>query len=245
MGTAPLIEVRDLERIYQMGEERVVALAGVSTEIAEGSFVAVMGPSGSGKSTFMNLIGCLDKPSAGSYRLKGQEVGGLNATELARTRNREIGFVFQQFNLLQRVDALGNVELPMIYAGLPAKERRARARAALERVGLADRMGHLPLQLSGGQQQRVAIARALVNQPACLLADEPTGALDSRTSLDIMALFQALNREGVTVIVVTHEAEVAAFASRVIRFRDGRIVSDVQQVPLDAAAALAEPSEAA
>jgi putative ABC transport system ATP-binding protein len=245
MGTAPLIEVRDLERIYQMGEERVVALAGVSTEIAEGSFVAVMGPSGSGKSTFMNLIGCLDKPSAGSYRLKGQEVGGLNATELARTRNREIGFVFQQFNLLQRVDALGNVELPMIYAGLPAKERRARARAALERVGLADRMGHLPLQLSGGQQQRVAIARALVNQPACLLADEPTGALDSRTSLDIMALFQALNREGVTVIVVTHETEVAAFASRVIRFRDGRIVSDVQQVPLDAAAALAEPSEAA
>jgi putative ABC transport system ATP-binding protein len=245
MGTAPLIEVRDLERIYQMGEERVVALAGVSTEIAEGSFVAVMGPSGSGKSTFMNLIGCLDKPSAGSYRLKGQEVGGLNATELARTRNREIGFVFQQFNLLQRVDALGNVELPMIYAGLPAKERRARARAALERVGLADRMGHLPLQLSGGQQQRVAIARALVNQPACLLADEPTGALDSRTSLDIMALFQALNREGVTVIVVTHEAEVAAFASRVIRFRDGRIVSDVQQVPLDAATALAEPSEAA
>jgi putative ABC transport system ATP-binding protein len=245
MGTAPLIEVRDLERIYQMGEERVVALAGVSTEIAEGSFVAVMGPSGSGKSTFMNLIGCLDKPSAGSYRLKGQEVGGLNATELARTRNREIGFVFQQFNLLQRVDALGNVELPMIYAGLPAKERRARARAALERVGLADRMGHLPLQLSGGQQQRVAIARALVNQPACLLADEPTGALDSRTSLDIMALFQALNREGVTVIVVTHEAEVAAFASRVIRFRDGRIVNDVLQAPRDAAAALAEPAEAA
>jgi putative ABC transport system ATP-binding protein len=245
MSSTALIEVRDLERIYQMGDERVVALAGVSTEIAEGSFVAVMGPSGSGKSTFMNLIGCLDKPSAGSYRLKGQEVGVLNATELARTRNREIGFVFQQFNLLQRVDALGNVELPMIYAGLPVKERRKRAEAALQRVGLGDRMEHLPLQLSGGQQQRVAIARALVNQPACLLADEPTGALDSRTSLDIMALFQALNRDGVTVIVVTHEAEVAAFASRVIRFRDGKIVSDIQQAPRDAAAALAEWSEAA
>jgi putative ABC transport system ATP-binding protein len=245
MGAPALIEVRDLERIYRMGEERVVALAGVSTDIRQGSFVAVMGPSGSGKSTFMNLVGCLDKPSSGSYRLKGQEVGGLNATELARTRNREIGFVFQQFNLLQRVDALGNVELPMIYAGLPTKERRKRAASALERVGLGDRMRHLPLQLSGGQQQRVAIARALVNQPACLLADEPTGALDSRTSLDIMALFQALNREGVTVIVVTHEAEVAAFAGRVIRFRDGKIVSDIEQAPRDAAAALAEWAEAA
>ncbi len=240
-----LIEVRDLERVYHMGEEKVVALAGVTTTIREGEFVAVMGPSGSGKSTFMNLIGCLDKPDRGSYRLKGREVVNLSVGELATTRNREIGFVFQQFNLLQRMDALANVELPMVYAGEPRSVRRERAARALDRVGLGDRKKHLPLQLSGGQQQRVAIARALANSPACLLADEPTGALDSRTSIEIMALFQALNREGMTVIIVTHENEIAAFAKRVIRFRDGRIVSDQTQEPADAAEALKQWVEAA
>jgi putative ABC transport system ATP-binding protein len=241
----PLVEVADLERVYQMGDERVVAMAGVSTRIGEGDFVAVMGPSGSGKSTFMNVIGCLDRPDRGSYRLKGREVANLSAAELANVRNREIGFVFQQFNLMQRVDALGNVELPMVYAGIPRRERRRKAVQALDRVGLADRMTHLPLQLSGGQQQRVAIARALVNSPACLLADEPTGALDSKTSLEIISLFQHLNREGMTIIVVTHEAEIAAFASRVIRFRDGKIVSDVRQVPKDAADSLHSLAEVA
>jgi putative ABC transport system ATP-binding protein len=242
---APLIAVSGLERVFRMGEERVIALAGVTTRIEAGECVAVMGPSGSGKSTFMNIIGCLDRPDAGSYRLKGREVSHLATGELAQTRNREIGFVFQQFNLLQRMDALGNVELPMVYAGILARERRARARAALERVGLADRLTHLPLQLSGGQQQRVAIARALVNSPSVLLADEPTGALDSRTSLDIMALFQALNRAGATVIIVTHEAEIARFAGRVIRFLDGKIVSDERQAPRDAQAALAAWADAA
>jgi putative ABC transport system ATP-binding protein len=236
----PLIEVRDLRRTYVMGEETVTALAGVSLDIAEGEFVAVMGPSGSGKSTFMNLVGCLDKANGGAYRLAGEEVSALSADQLARVRSRRIGFVFQQFNLLERADAVGNVALPMMYASASRKERRQKAEAALARVGLGDRMGHTPLQLSGGQQQRVAIARALVNDPKILLADEPTGALDSRTSLDIMALFQQLNREGMTVLVVTHEQDVADFARRVVRFRDGKVISDKTQQPRDAAEALRE-----
>jgi putative ABC transport system ATP-binding protein len=245
----PLIETRDLRRAYRMGDEIVTALAGVSLDIEEGEFVAVMGPSGSGKSTFMNLVGCLDRPDGGSYRLAGDEVSRLSADALAGVRSRRIGFVFQQFNLLERTDAVGNVALPMIYASADRKERRRKAEAALSRVGLGDRMGHTPLQLSGGQQQRVAIARALVNDPSILLADEPTGALDSRTSLDIMALFQALNRDGMTVLVVTHEPDVAEFARRVVRFRDGRVIEDRRQEPRDAAAALrmldAEQKEAA
>jgi putative ABC transport system ATP-binding protein len=249
VSAAPLIEVRDLRRTYRMGDETVTALGGVSLEVTEGEFVAVMGPSGSGKSTFMNIIGCLDTPDGGVYRLAGEEVSKLSPAELARVRSDRIGFVFQQFNLLERTDARGNVMLPMIYASSDRRERRRKAEAALARVGLADRMGHTPLELSGGQQQRVAIARALVNTPRILLADEPTGALDSRTSLDIMALFQELNREGMTVLVVTHEAEVAAFATRVVRFRDGRLLSDKRQEPRRAADALvsldAELAEAA
>jgi putative ABC transport system ATP-binding protein len=233
-----LIDIRDARRVYRMGSETVTALAGVSLTIDKGEFVAVMGPSGSGKSTFMNLIGCLDRPDGGRYSLAGEEVSRLGPDALAGIRNRRIGFVFQQFNLLERATALANVELPMVYAALSKADRKARAAKALERVGLGGRMGHTPLQLSGGQQQRVAIARALVNDPALLLADEPTGALDSRTSLDIMALFQQLNREGMTVLVVTHEADVATFARRVVRFRDGRIISDQRQQPKDAAAAL-------
>jgi putative ABC transport system ATP-binding protein len=249
VSAAPLIEVRDLRRTYRMGDETVTALGGVSLEVTEGEFVAVMGPSGSGKSTFMNIIGCLDTPDGGVYRLAGEEVSKLSPAELARVRSDRIGFVFQQFNLLERTDARGNVMLPMIYASSDRRERRRKAEAALARVGLADRMAHTPLELSGGQQQRVAIARALVNTPRILLADEPTGALDSRTSLDIMALFQELNREGMTVLVVTHEAEVAAFATRVVRFRDGRLLSDKRQEPRRAADALvaldAELAEAA
>jgi putative ABC transport system ATP-binding protein len=235
-----LVETQDLRRVYVLGGENVVALDRVSLAIDAGEFVAVMGPSGSGKSTFMNTIGCLDRPTAGTYALDGERVDALSTDELAAIRNRKIGFVFQQFNLLDRSDALANVELPMVYAGLKARERRARAEAALARVGLADRTHHRPTQLSGGQQQRVAIARALVNAPKLLLADEPTGALDSRTSLDIMALFQKLNAEGVTVAIVTHEADVAAYAGRVVRFKDGRVVDDRRQTPRDAARALAE-----
>lgn len=234
-----LIEVHELSRIYSLDSGSVIALDRVSLEIETGDLVAVMGPSGSGKSTFMNLIGCLDRPTGGHYRLDGVAVETLSSDGLAELRNRKLGFVFQQFNLLPRVDACANVELPMVYAGRDRKIRREKALAALGRVGLAERAHHRPMQLSGGQQQRVAIARALVNEPRLLLADEPTGALDSRTALEILALFQDLNHEGVTVVIVTHDAEVARHARRVIRFRDGHILSDQRQEPADARAALA------
>jgi putative ABC transport system ATP-binding protein len=235
----PLIETRDLSRVYDLDSGRVTALDRVSLAIEVGDLVAVMGPSGSGKSTFMNLIGCLDRPSGGHYVLDGVAVETLSSDGLATLRNRKLGFVFQQFNLLPRIDACTNVELPMVYAGVAKTERKQRALAALSRVGLAERAHHRPMQLSGGQQQRVAIARALVNEPRLLLADEPTGALDSRTALEILALFQDLNREGVTVVLVTHDAEVARHARRLIRFRDGHLLSDIMQEPSDARAALA------
>ncbi|MBA2548342.1 MAG: ABC transporter ATP-binding protein, partial [Burkholderiaceae bacterium] len=215
----PLIRVVDLCKNYQLGDNVVHALAGVSLDIAAADFVAVMGPSGSGKSTFMNMIGCLDRPSSGSYWLAGEDVARMNSDELAAVRNRRIGFVFQQFNLLARTSALENVELPLMYAGVAASDRRTRALEKLAQVGLAERADHQPSQLSGGQQQRVAIARALVNNPALILADEPTGALDSRTSVEIMALLQQLNAEGMTIVVVTHEQDVAGFASREVHFR--------------------------
>jgi len=239
-----LIETRDLGRTYELDAGRVVALDQVSLDIDQGEFVAVMGPSGSGKSTFMNLIGCLDRPTHGTYRLAGAAVESLDADGLARLRNREIGFVFQQFNLLPRVDALGNVALPMIYAGVDRKTRHERALAALGRVGLAERAHHRPMQLSGGQQQRVAIARALVNGPSLLLADEPTGALDSRTAAEILGLFQELNREGATIVLVTHDADVGRHAQRLVRFRDGRVIEDRRQTPLDARELLAAESAA-
>ncbi|HZN85975.1 MAG TPA: ABC transporter ATP-binding protein [Burkholderiales bacterium] len=224
--TEALIRTRDLAKVYRVGDNDIHALAGVSVAIERGESLAVMGPSGSGKSTFMNLLGCLDRPSAGEYLLEGQRVSDLAGDALAAVRNRNIGFVFQNFNLLARTSALENVELPLVYAGVAASERRTRALEMLERVGLAARAGHLPQQLSGGQQQRVAIARALVTRPVLILADEPTGALDSRTSLEIMALFQELNRQGITLLLVTHEADVARFARRVLRFRDGRVIAD-------------------
>ena len=235
---AALIETEGLTRLYPAGEGVVAALQEVSLSIAPGAFVAAMGPSGSGKSTFLNLIGCLDRPTRGTYRLMGEDTGTLSADRLAELRSRRLGFVFQSFHLLPRVDALGNVELPLIYRGLGRRARRDRAAEALQLVGLGDRMRHRPTQLSGGQQQRVAIARALVNGPDLLLADEPTGALDSVTGLEIMALFQELNRAGVAVLMVTHDAEVAAFAGRVLRFRDGRLVGDSVQTPRDAGRAL-------
>ena len=228
-----LVHTRDLAKHYQVGDNVIRALAGVSVDIARGESVAVMGPSGSGKSTFMNVVGCLDRPSSGEYVLAGQDVAALDSDALAAARNRHIGFVFQSFNLLARTSALENVELPLVYAGAGAAERRRRALEMLARVGLAERAHHLPQQLSGGQQQRVAIARALVTRPALILADEPTGALDSRTSLEIMALFQELNAQGMTVVVVTHEPEVARFARRVLRFLDGRVVADERNASPD------------
>ncbi len=228
----PLIEVRDLWRIYELGETRVAALQGVSLEIARGELVAVMGASGSGKSTFMNVLGCLDRATSGSYRLAGRDVADLSSDQRAAIRNRELGFVFQSFNLVPRTSALENVELPLVYGGVPPAEQRERARAALRAVGVEGRDGHLPSQLSGGQQQRVAIARALVNRPALLLADEPTGNLDTRTSLGLLALFQKLNREeAITIVIVTHEHDIASYAGRVVTFRDGSIVSDLRQTP--------------
>jgi putative ABC transport system ATP-binding protein len=223
-----LIETLDLWKTYVMGSEEIHALRGVSIQIERGEYVAIMGPSGSGKSTLMNLIGCLDTPSKGSYLLNNKQVSQMNDDELARIRNEEIGFVFQTFNLLPRASALHNVELPLVYAGVAARDRQERAKSALEKVDLLPRMTHRPNELSGGQRQRVAIARALVNNPSLLLADEPTGNLDSKTGAEIMALFARLHEAGNTILLVTHEADVAAFAHRVLHLRDGTVEKDVK-----------------
>jgi putative ABC transport system ATP-binding protein len=236
-----LIEVRDLWKTYVMGSEEIHALQGVSIQIERGEYVAIMGPSGSGKSTLMNLIGCLDTPTKGSYLLNEKQVSQMNDNELAQIRNEEIGFVFQTFNLLPRASALQNVELPLVYGGVANRDRHARAKAALEKVELGSRMTHKPNELSGGQRQRVAIARALVNNPSILLADEPTGNLDSKTGSEIMALFARLHQGGNTIVLVTHEADIAAFAHRTIHLRDGQVEKDVRErrpeprpVPADA-----------
>lgn len=226
-GQPPVIRLENVYKTYDLGEVQVQALRGISLEVRSREFAAVMGPSGSGKSTVMNILGCLDRPTRGRYFLDGLDVSQMSKTELARIRNRKLGFVFQQFNLLARTSALENVELPTIYAGVPPGERAKRAMDSLERVGLADRAGHYPSQLSGGQQQRVAIARALVNRPSILLADEPTGNLDSRTSVEIMEILQTLNEEqGLTIVMVTHEADIARFAHRTLEFRDGKLRRD-------------------
>jgi putative ABC transport system ATP-binding protein len=232
--TDPVIDLTDIEKVYQTGDVALRALDGVSLRVEEGEFVAVMGSSGSGKSTLMNIIGCLDRPTAGSYVLAGRRVSGMSRSELAKVRSRVLGFVFQQFNLLARTTAQENVELPLEYGGVGSRARHKRAIEALQRVGLGERMHHHPNQLSGGQQQRVAIARAIVNDPKVILADEPTGALDSRTSVDVMAIFQGLWRSGITVVLVTHESDIALYASRVVQMKDGRIQSDIRQEPLTA-----------
>jgi putative ABC transport system ATP-binding protein len=227
-----LIQLRDLWKIYHLGDVEVQALCGVSTDVAAGEFVAVMGASGSGKSTLMNILGCLDRPTRGTYRLAGADVSSLSADQRAVIRNRQVGFVFQNFNLLARTSAIENVELPLFYSDVPLGEQHQRARDALAAVGLSGRENHFPSQLSGGQQQRVAIARALVNRPSLLLADEPTGNLDTQTSLEILDIFQRLNREQrITVVLVTHEPDIATYPERVITFRDGQIISDVRQRP--------------
>ncbi|HET6946650.1 MAG TPA: ABC transporter ATP-binding protein [bacterium] len=222
----PTVQLRDIIKVYRLGRVEVPALRGVSLEISSGEFVAIMGPSGSGKSTLMNLIGCLDRPTSGTYVLNEQDVSRMSDDELADVRNRRIGFVFQTFNLLPRLSAFKNVEMPMIYAGIARAERRSRAVGALERVGLGHRLHHAPPELSGGEQQRVAIARALANRPALLLADEPTGNLDSRAGEEILAIFQELNRSGITVVMVTHDREIAEHSGRILMLRDGRLVRD-------------------
>jgi putative ABC transport system ATP-binding protein len=227
-----MIRLEGVTKVYQMGDVEVKALRGVNLNIDKGSFVAIMGSSGSGKSTLMNIIGCLDRPTAGRYVLAGKDVSILPQDELADIRNRTLGFVFQSFNLLSRTSAVENVELPLLYQGVPTRERVKRSKAALERVGLGSRFDHHPSQLSGGQQQRVAIARALVSNPQVILADEPTGNLDSRTSIEVMALFQELGRSGITVVLVTHEADIAQYAARVVNMKDGLVKSDQLQTPV-------------